>query len=244
MDAKTKEALDLAIGKTTSKPSAQRRSEFKGTMVELLDMLRYLGQHATTNFTLDGDNIYTYTNALRWIAALDGMRPLNVSGDEVNGDITRGLLITGGTGTGKSLLIRLLRTLSTAIHTQHLVYDPVAQREVWTDFLWADRHAIEYVSEYNTNGYISNMNAAVVCIQDLGAEPKEGSFYGKKQNVIEQLISYRYDKQDGTRRTTIITTNLSLEDIRKEYGERISSRLIEECNILQLLGSDRRIIRT
>nr|DAO89708.1 MAG TPA: replicative helicase [Caudoviricetes sp.] len=242
-------ALQQAVHMTDLQPAAHRRSLFTGKegvdpvgdLADLKQAVLYLGRKMCPSFTIDAHNLFAYTNAALWAAGRNEMRALDSKGTECQGDPTRGLLILGGVGTGKSFLVRLLYKLSIAIQTEHLIYDPMAQREVWKPFVWCDRHAIEYVSEYNAMGSIQNKNAPVICIQDLGVE-SEGSHFGKRQNVLGELITYRYDKQDATRRTSIITSNLTLSEIGDpaRYGERVLSRLLEECNILQLAGPDRR----
>jgi len=249
MDNQLLQALLSAMEATNARPLARRRSLFtdpeglasNGPTSDIVDAIMFLGQNQCPKFRMDAHNLFAYTNAALWVAGRSEMKALDLQGRERQGDPTRGLLILGGTGTGKSMLVRLLRQLATAFCTEHLIYDTTSQREVWKPFVWADRHAVEYVSEYNTTGMISSQNAPVLCIQDLGTEV-EGSHYGKRCNVLSELLIYRYDKQDATRRTSIITSNLTLSEIGDpaRYGERVLSRLLEECNILQLAGPDRR----
>jgi DNA replication protein DnaC len=70
--------------------------------------------------------------------------------------------------------------------------------------------------------------ADVLCIDDLGMETQNE----KNSGLIEIIINERYNNE----RTTFITTNLSLEEFKKRYSERIIDRLREwgiffECKL-------------
>ena len=74
---------------------------------------------------------------------------------------------------------------------------------------------------------------ALVFLDDLGAESPTGW-------VLEQLymlINTRYMQM----RPMIITSNLSLEQIGQALGDRIASRLVEMCDVVELTGEDRRM---
>lgn len=60
-------------------------------------------------------------------------------------------------------------------------------------------------------------------IDDLGKEPTEVMDYGNICNPVIDLLEYRYNRQ----LTTFITTNLTPDELKTKYGERISDRLRE-----------------
>jgi len=73
----------------------------------------------------------------------------------------------------------------------------------------------------------------VIFLDDLGAESPTGW-------VLEQLytlINTRYMQM----RPMVITSNLSLEQIGQALGDRIASRLVEMCDVVELTGEDRRM---
>ena len=63
----------------------------------------------------------------------------------------------------------------------------------------------------------------MLAIDDLGTEPVEVLDYGNVLYPIVDLLTRRYDRQ----LFTVITTNLTSEEIRAKYGERIADRLNE-----------------
>lgn len=68
---------------------------------------------------------------------------------------------------------------------------------------------------------------------DLGAEDIV-SHFGNKKEVMEGLIYDRYDRWLKFGLRTYFTTNLSMEQIRERYGERVFSRIHHMCNIIYL----------
>lgn len=63
-------------------------------------------------------------------------------------------------------------------------------------------------------------------IDDLGCDSPIVNNYGTKFTPMGDLICERYENQ----LPTVITTNLSSDDIVQIYGERIADRLNEMCN--------------
>ena len=60
-------------------------------------------------------------------------------------------------------------------------------------------------------------------IDDLGKEPAEVLDYGNICNPVIDLLEYRYNRN----LTTFITTNLTPNELKDKYGERISDRFRE-----------------
>lgn len=61
--------------------------------------------------------------------------------------------------------------------------------------------------------------ADVLAIDDLGMEAETE----KNTSIVESVINTRYNQC----RTTVITTNLSVEDFKRRYGARVADRLRE-----------------
>lgn len=72
-------------------------------------------------------------------------------------------------------------------------------------------------------------------LDDLGAE-LSGE---RSRHVFGALIDRRYRRM----RRTLITTNLSLQDLGNLYDDRMASRIAGMCRVIKLDGEDRRIDR-
>lgn len=86
---------------------------------------------------------------------------------------------------------------------------------------------------YNLNDYIYNCDLLIV--DDLGTE-LASSF------VSTQLFSF-LNERALRKKSTIISTNLSLEQIRDRYSDRVFSRIVSTYSVLKLSGPDIRILK-
>lgn len=185
--------------------------------------------------------------------------------DEVNCpkfniDPTKGILLCGPVGCGKTTLMKLMR---------HLVphrrpYDIIPTRNIVFGF---NNLGYSIIEQYG--------NSHFYCFDDLGVEP-EGKHFGKDCNVMGEILLSRHELfiknpvserlslsvaegrsmsagkgskaaegrslgfgsrakprgGDGSRGTTHITTNLNAEEIEDRYGNRVRSRLREMVNVI------------
>ncbi len=69
------------------------------------------------------------------------------------------------------------------------------------------------------------------CFDDLGTE-NNLKYFGNECNVMTEILLSRYDLFISKKLQTRITTNLSATGIEKHYGNRVSSRLRELCNLI------------
>jgi DNA replication protein DnaC len=73
----------------------------------------------------------------------------------------------------------------------------------------------------------------VLYLDDLGAE-KASDWV---RSTLYLLINRRYENE----RRTVISSNLSLDQLADQLDDRIASRISEMCKIVKIAGSDRRI---
>ena len=86
---------------------------------------------------------------------------------------------------------------------------------------------------YNLLDYLYNCDLLI--IDDLGTE-NTNSF------VSSQLFSI-INERSLRKRSTIISTNLSLQELRERYSDRVFSRIVTSFNIVHLSGNDIRIAK-
>ena len=85
------------------------------------------------------------------------------------------------------------------------------------------------------NGLEDLYNYELIIVDDLGAE-MTNSF------VTTALFSF-LNERILRGKATIISTNLSLSDLKERYSERIVSRIIQNFNLCKLSGPDIRILK-
>lgn len=149
----------------------------------------------------------------------------------------KGIFLMGATGCGKSRRLQYLHDIKqiamipAADFGDAWVYckgDPVEFREFCRVDLprWS-----EIPITYND-----------LIIDDLGVEAEQYACYGNFCDVMrDKVIPMRYDAFIHRGARTHFSANLTLEQIRKRYGERCYSRLCEMCGFVCCLHPDRRI---
>lgn len=135
----------------------------------------------------------------------------------------RGMYIHGDIGTGKTYsawavwkIIKANSIQSIMVNVPKLLYDI--------------RESYRSNQKANLDDFIA---CPVLILDDLGSE--------KVTEWVEEslyiLINTRYEQM----RRTFFTSNLNLDAIAERVGDRISSRIFEMCDIIELRGDDKRL---
>jgi DNA replication protein DnaC len=142
-----------------------------------------------------------------------------------------GLLLYGNTGVGKTFLCNCIsKELLDTSHT--VVYLTAAQLfDILEKYKFNRVAAEEYPSLEEKVHYI--LDAELLIIDDLGTESTNSLLTSQ----LYLCINERLLKQ----RATIISTNLSLDDLNRLYSERIFSRIISSYLPLKITGRDIRL---
>lgn len=135
----------------------------------------------------------------------------------------KGLLYFGPAGTGKTFASRVIRgfdnyRLFSATEIVHYYNSPDDKKLMMKNFQY---------------------KYANIVIDDLGTE--EGiSDYGVKFELLEKILTFRHELFIRRGYRTIITTNLTGEQLKARYGERVYSRLHQMCQLINASGEDLR----
>lgn len=140
-------------------------------------------------------------------------------------NLNKGLLLSGGVGVGKTILMRSLTW------NPLLPFRVVSVRFIADNYEKFGSETVNCYAYPEENRSISAQARYIgACFDDLGTEDTEKSHYGNKTNVMEKVILNRYDNCAHT--LTHFTTNLTGEQIRELYGVRAVDRLREMINII------------
>lgn len=147
--------------------------------------------------------------------------------------LSKGLLIMGGTGTGKTSSMKAFHAIGERIYNE--------RKDPFMKFSWSN--CIDLVDEYEDESndkllFFQNYRGAHRMFDDFGQEG-DASRYGKK-NILKEILEKRY--ACGTHWRTYVTTNLTESQIREKYGKRVYSRIHEMFNIVPMIGDDFRVI--
>jgi DNA replication protein DnaC len=139
----------------------------------------------------------------------------------------RGLWIEGSVGTGKTTLAMLVsRKVIEAGFTVAIYSLPRLLARIRRTYD-AETGELSYLEFFERLTSVDLLQ-----IDDLGAEKRSDW-------VLEQLYAI-VDERYASNRSIVVTTNLKLEELERQIGERTVSRLAEMCDVLPLHGEDRR----
>ena len=135
----------------------------------------------------------------------------------------KNLLLYGGSGLGKTFLLR-------CIHAR------ARQRDIPALCLTANqliRLARKAIFDRAQEDLDALYETDLLLIDDLGTEPLIPNV------TVEELFNLINERQNAGL-CTVLSTNLSLTDLQARYTERILSRLLDKraCQVLRFLGKD------
>lgn len=153
-----------------------------------------------------------------------------------NPSLEKGILLAGGIGVGKTSLMHLFSK------NQRQVFAIRTAKSIADTFQSDGEGILQQLIECPKlpindaqNFYHPKM---ALCIDDIGTEELK-NHYGNRKNVVGDLIELRYSKQN-TGLLLHMTTNLTMQQVKDFYGDRVGSRLRETMNIIEMKGDDRR----
>lgn len=136
-----------------------------------------------------------------------------------------GLMLMGLCGNGKTTMMRSLARLieyvteATVGYSKRSVVTMLSAKEIARMCAAADKERKDFKELFSLE---------MLGIDDLGEEPKEVMSYGMIYTPLIDLLCERYNRQ----LTTIITTNLTKEQLSDKYGPRIYDRFKEMFTII------------
>jgi DNA replication protein DnaC len=138
-------------------------------------------------------------------------------------DLSKGILLTGPIGCGKTSLITLMQLVRKP--ERSFAFKPA--REVSFEFI---QDGYEVIHRYSRMSY-THAGPRTYCFDDLGAE-QALKYFGNECNVLAEIILSRYDHYISADMLTHLTTNLSATEIEDAYGPRVRSRMREMFNLI------------
>lgn len=132
-------------------------------------------------------------------------------------DLTKGILLSGPVGCGKTSLMNLLNNFN------------------YPGYKYQVKGTLEISAEFNKDGfniiYKYGRREKVLCLDDLGIE-QNMKYFGNECNTIGEILLHRYDMHINYGIVTHATTNLNSEELEKLYGSRVRSRLRSMFNLI------------
>jgi DNA replication protein DnaC len=139
----------------------------------------------------------------------------------------RGLWIQGSVGTGKTTLAMLVSRRAIEAGFTAAIYSlPRLLARIRRTYD-GEAGQLSYLQFFERLTSVDLLQ-----IDDLGAEKRSDW-------VLEQLYAI-VDERYASNRSIVVTTNLDVDQLEEQIGERTVSRLAEICEVLRLHGADHR----
>lgn len=150
--------------------------------------------------------------------------------------LTKGILIMGNVGSGKTELMKFFQKNKKCCFTIKSANDISSDFSLYKNEI-DDVYSTPIEKPINDPDVFFQREIGY-CFDDLGTEEVKND-YGNKKNVMSDVLMAIYSKKNFSK--FHITTNLmSKEEIEAKYGTRVNSRLREMFNVFALEGPDRR----
>ncbi|WP_430809473.1 MULTISPECIES: hypothetical protein [unclassified Carboxylicivirga] len=202
-----------------------------------LEAIYKIGRKCTSNFELTDSDLWIYKLLLKYFNNDPSFEKENPKYS-----LRKGLLIRGNIGTGKTSLMKVFSHFNRACNNsrEYLIKRCTTLN---IEFIKNGPITIEHNSInsfFKTNGLLDKTKPVTLCLDDLGTEVQEASYYSNHINFMQFILLGRYDGFCDYGMRTYITSNLHPEDIQLKYGYHVRSRLKEMCNDIIYPGTDRR----
>lgn len=181
--------------------------------------VRILAQEENRPFVIDGYRLPIYQQLAAYFSG-----DYTLFGQKINPN--KGLLIFGGFGVGKSLMMRLFRENASQS------FRIISSREIASQYRETGSYAKYkqcFRNQYSQHYF--GQRTIGLCIDDAGAETI-ASHYASTVNVIAEILQDRYDKPELRGAMTHIVTNATLEELKEAYGPRVHNRLKQLFNVV------------
>lgn len=148
-----------------------------------------------------------------------------------------GFFITGDRGVGKThLAVALLKDSIKDVRELNDFVTPISRSSLFVsvpELLMELRWSYSGQGEAERGVLVRYTSADTLVLDDLGAE--------KASEWVLQMLYIIIDRRYRDFKKTIITSNLSLDEISERLGDRIASRIAGMCTIVRMDGEDRRV---
>jgi hypothetical protein len=142
-------------------------------------------------------------------------------------DLSKGLLLCGPVGVGKTVLM----TLANYFCPPEKQYRVKPVRETSFEL---EQEGYKVINRYSKGSFTvlgDRPIPLVWCFDDLGTE-QPVKYFGNDCQVMAEILLSRYDLFVSKGMLTHLTTNLSASELESRYGGRVRSRLREMFNLV------------
>lgn len=175
------------------------------------------GKHV--EFSLDGNRKEAYSQMIYYF----------YNDPRFDGDLNKGVFISGGRGTGKTIMMKVFSMMAASkLLPKIKSFNMVTCKKIVREY---EANGVISLAEYWDNNWF---------FDDLGDEEKKALHFGTPRNVMADILTSRYSDWVDKGQLTFLTSNYSLKNIYQDYGIRLEDRFREMFNVIILDGESLR----
>ena len=186
-----------------------------------LSVIDRIGKGIDSKFTLTPEVTNVYRQLIQYFHA----------DPEFKGDLTKGILLQGPTGTGKTLAMDIMSVYRQVDDTKFIMDDKIYRMNY--EVIDVNR-LVNFFMDSAFDGIDIYCRRYLICIDDIGTEIEQVKHYGNTLDVVSHILSERYAK----RLITFGTTNFTLKALEQKYDDRVTSRMHSLFNFITLKCDD------
>ena len=148
-----------------------------------------------------------------------------------NGDLDKGFILMGPTGTGKTLAMEIMSKYRTIDDTKFIINNRLYRMNY--NIIDVNRLVNQFMDN-SFDGIQIYCNRYLICLDDIGTEIEQVKHYGNTLDVVSHILAERYAK----RLMTFGTTNFPLKVLEQKYDDRVISRMYALFNFIEMRDKD------
>jgi len=143
-----------------------------------------------------------------------------------SGDLTKGILLLGNKGTGKTELMRFF-----AVNQNHSFRLEI-MLDLAFDYKMSGEKGLEcYNTNFRTTPNVFGKTDCGYCFDDLGTEEIPSRHFAESKNIFSEILQLRYHNRLPFNSTHAVS-NKTLNDFKEIYGSRCYDRMKEMFNVI------------
>jgi len=155
---------------------------------------------------------------------------------EFEGDLDKGFILMGPTGTGKTMAMEIMRKYRTIDDTKFIINNRLYRMNF--DIIDVNRMVNQFMDN-SFDGIQVYCNRFLICMDDIGTEIEQVKHYGNTLDVVSHVLAERYAKK----LMTFATTNYPISVLEDKYDDRVISRMYALFNFIEMKERDFRKFR-